>query len=143
MHKKIRISPRDMKEIKRLFADGKKIAAIKHARSKGKIIPPREETLPSGEFGINHRPDLRSAKHAVEELAGVIPTRDASATFVTTLQIKKVIVEGETGNIELDLEGLQLRCLDGLSQGIPISEVGAMTELITFIRKWQGDEDEK
>ena len=62
-------------------------------------------------------------------------------TFATSLRIKKVIVEGQTGNIELDIDELQLRCLDGLSQGIPLSEVAAMTELITFIRSWQGDEE--
>jgi len=139
----IRISPLHLTEVKEMAAEGHKIKAIKHARNMGKVFPGREQTLPSGELGINHRPGLREAKHAVEVLMGLVTKASASGIFVPTLRIKKVIVEGETGNIELDLDELQLRCLDGLSQGIPLSEVAAMTELVSFIRKWQGDDKDE
>jgi len=139
----IRISPQHLTQVKELAAEGKKIAAIKHGRNMGKVFPGKEQTLPNGEFGVNHRPGLREAKHAVEVLMGLVTKAAASGIFVPTLRIKKVIVEGETGNIELDLDELQLRCLDGLSQGIPLSEVAAMTELVSFIRKWQGDDEDE
>ncbi len=136
---KIRISPADLTIVKELAKAGKKIGAIKHARNTGKIYPGKEETLPSGEFGINHRVGLREAKYAVEGLMGLPTPAEHNCIFTPGIRIKKVIVEGETGNIELDLDQLQLRCLDGLSQGIPISEVAAMTELMSFIRNWQGE----
>ena len=122
----IRISPLHLTEVKKMAAEGHKIKAIKHARNMGKVFPGREQTLPSGELGVNHRPGLREAKHAVEVLMGLVTKASASGIFVPTLRIKMVIVEGETGNIELDLDELQLRCLDGLSQGIPLAEVAAM-----------------
>jgi hypothetical protein len=135
----IRISQQHLAEVKEFAAEGHKIKAIKHARNMGKVFPGREQTLPSGEDGINCRPGLREAKHAVEVLMGLITKGASSGIFVPRIRIKKVIVEGETGNIELDLDELQLRCLDGLAQGIPLSEVAAMTELITFVREWQGE----
>ncbi|MBE90457.1 MAG: hypothetical protein CMM76_13585 [Rhodospirillaceae bacterium] len=137
---RIKISPSDLKEVKKHLEDNRKIAAIKHLRSTGKAFPPKEGTLPDGTVGLIHRPGLREAKHAVEVMMGTMVRADAAGLIAPQLRIKKVIVEGETGNIELDIEQLQLRCLDGLSQGIPLSEVAAMTELITFIRGWQGDE---
>ena len=137
---KIHISPKHLREVKELLENNKKIAAIKHLRSNGKAMPGQEKTRPDGTFGLTHRPGLREAKHAAEVLLGTMTKSDASGVVAPRLCIKKVIVEGETGNIELDIEQLQLRCLDGLSQGIPLSEVAAMTELITFIRDWQGDD---
>jgi len=137
---KIRISPEQLRKVSELLHTKGKIAAIKHARSVGKVFPGREETLANGTQGINHRPGLRDSKQAVEVLSGEVCRTTVDCTFAPTLRIKKVIVEGETGNIELDLDELQLRCLDGLSQGIPLSEVAAMTELVSFIRRWQGDD---
>lgn len=73
---------------------------------------------------------------------GQLTTSESSCVFTQELHIKKIIVAGSTGDVELDVDELQLRCLDGLSQGLPISEIGAMTNLITFIRKWQGQNEE-
>lgn len=139
---RIQISPHIRKEAKRLLEDGQKIRAIKLVRSSGKSMPgePRDVANEDGTFEkiMDHKVGLRDAKDACEHL--VNPSLDPRVVLTARLQIKKVIVEGETGNVELDIEQLQLRCLDGLSQGIPISEIAAMTELITFIREWQGEE---
>ncbi len=142
MSLKIQVTPAQLSEIKKL-APTRKIAAIKLARSVGKLLPGRESTAPDPQTGelvtsIDHRPGLREAKDAVEAAIGT--KQDPVCTLTTRLRIRKIIVEGETGNVELDIDQLQLRCLDGLHQGIPLSEVGAMTELITFIREWQGDQ---
>ena len=135
----IRVSAGKFKEIKELaIAKKQKIAAIKLARSSGKRFPPCEQVLADGTRGLSHRVSLRDAKDAVEVMMGIKTRADAEACFTPQMRIKKVIVEGETGNIELDIDELQLRCLDGLEQGIPLSEVAAMTDLITFIRDWQG-----
>ena len=141
MTKRIQISPADRKTVAQFLKEGKKIAAIKHARAHGKVMPGEKQDLVNEdglvETVINHKVGLREAKDACEHL--VEPKLNPTAVLSARLQIRKVIVEGETGNVELDIEQLQLRCLDGLSQGIPLSEVGAMTELITFIREWQGE----
>ncbi len=42
----------------------------------------------------------------------------------------------------MDLDGLQLRLLGELNT-IPMRDVAEMLELVTFIRKWQGDLDEE
>lgn len=135
--KNIRISPQDLSKVKALLKEGQKVGAIKHARNCGQIFPGNEKKNNiTGENEISHRVGLREAKDAVEWIMGT--RANPTAKFTSTLKIKKVIVEGETGDIELDIDELQLRCLDGLSQGIPLSEVSAMAELVMFIRKWQG-----
>lgn len=143
MKQRIRISPRELAQVKAFLKDGEKIRAIKHARTHGKQFPGREIEKP-GEDGnlvteIDHRPGLRNAKDAVEALNG--SNINPACTFAHAVRIKKVIVEGELGNIELDIDELQLKLLDGLGT-LPLQEVAAMTELVTFIRKWQGDDEE-
>jgi hypothetical protein len=141
IQQRIQISNQIRAEAKRLMEDGQKIRAIKLVRSSGKSMPGTLRETPNDDGGfekiMDHKVGLRDAKDACEHLFS--PSLNPRAILTTRLQIKKVIVEGETGNVELDIEQLQLRCLDGLSQGIPLSEVAAMTELITFVREWQGE----
>jgi hypothetical protein len=143
MKQKIRISPRELGQVKAFLKDGKKINAIKHARMHGKEFPGKEIEKPDEDGNlvteINHRVGLRNAKDAVEALDG--SNVNPVCTFANAVRIKKVIVEGELGDIELDIDELQLKLLDGLGT-LPLQEVAAMTELVTFIRKWQGDDEE-
>jgi hypothetical protein len=142
---RIHISPSNLLEVKRLLDSAKKIAAIKLTRAEGKLVPGREVVDPqTQETRISHLPGLREAKEACENLVasrknGISHHKSTSCVFLQRLKISKIIVEGETGNIELDLDQLQLRCLDGLSQGIPLSQIAEMTKLITFVREWQGE----
>ena len=132
----IRINPVALAEVKRLLGEKKKIKAIMHARKHGLEYPAKEKMQADGTVELDNRVGLRSAKDAVERLTkqNISPT----CVFAPQLKIKKVIVEGEGGEFELDVDELQLRLLDGLGT-LPLSEVAAMTELVTFIRNWQGD----
>jgi hypothetical protein len=139
---RIKLSAQHLTRVREFANDGQKIKAIKWARTNGKSFPGKEELQNDGTTGVNHRPGLRETKHAVEHLMGQIDHDAACGVFAPALIIKKIIVEGETGNIEIDIDGLQLRCLDGLSQGIPLNEVASMTELVSFIRQWQGQDND-
>ena len=133
----IRINPVALAEVKQLLEESKKIAAIKHARKHGREHPAKEVLQNDGTVEQNDRPGLRSAKDAVEHL--LKQNSNPTCVFAPQLRIKKVIVEGEKGEFELDVDELQLRLLDGLGT-LPLSEVAAMTDLVTYIRNWQGDD---
>jgi hypothetical protein len=132
--------PHDLRKVKELLADGKKINAIKHARQHGKEFPGREIEEPDEDGNlvtrIEHRVGLKNAKDAVEHLTG--QNLNSSCTFVGRLKIKSFIVEADEGDVEMDLDGLQLRLLGELNT-IPMRDVAEMLELVSFIRKWQGD----
>ena len=136
----IRIMPHDLRKVKEFLADGKKINAIKHARSHGKEFPGKEIEEPNEDGDLvtrmDHRVGLRNAKDAVEHLAG--SNLNPSCTFVGRLKIKSFIVEADEGDVEMDLDGLQLRLLGELNT-LPMRDVAEMLELVSFIRKWQGD----
>jgi len=140
-HFTIRIATHDLRKVKEFLDDGKKIAAIKHARSNGKQFPGTEREEPDQDGNIvtklDHRVGLRNAKDAVEDLANT--NSNPMCTFIGKLKIKSFIVEGDDGNdVEMDLDGLQLRLLGELDT-IPLRDVAEMLELVSFIRKWQGD----
>ena len=120
----IKVSTTDLLEIKRLYSEeGKKIAAIKLARSVG---------------SLQDRIGLREAKDAVEELCGIrapgspLPT----ATFSAIPRIKGIIIDTGHGDVELDLDGLQLRLLGEINT-LPISVVGPALELLQYFREWE------
>jgi hypothetical protein len=140
----IKISPANLQVVKKHLKEGGKIKAIKHARTHGKEFPGREieEVNDDGDVvtRTDHRVGLRNAKDAVEHLAG--QNLSPQATFIGRLKIKSFIVEGDEGDVEMDLDGLQLRLLGELNT-IPMRDVAEMLELVTFIRKWQGDLDEE
>jgi hypothetical protein len=132
--------PHDLRKVKEFLADGKKINAIKHARQHGKEFPGREIEEPDEDGNlvtrIEHRVGLKNAKDAVEHLTG--QNLNSPCTFVGRLKIKSFIVEADEGDVEMDLDGLQLRLLGELNT-IPMRDVAEMLELVSFIRKWQGD----
>ena len=126
----IKVSSNDLVEIKRLFLnEGQKIAAIKLTRTVGSVYVDgvkQDKIL------------LREAKHAVEELRGdrapgsPLPT----ATFSAIPRIKGVIIDTGHGDVELDLDGLQLRLL-GEVNTLPISVIGPALELLQYFREWE------
>ena len=55
------------------------------------------------------------------------------------LRIKSFKIETEEGVVEVDLDELQLRLLEGLSE-LPLDAISEMVEVVAFIRQWQGEE---
>lgn len=79
---------------------------------------------------------LREAKYAVENMTGTgNPSENKTCVIIPPLRIKKIILEGEQGDIELDMDGLQLRLLEGLGS-LPLSYMTASTELMQYLRDW-------
>ena len=138
MSKIIRCPTPALAEVRRLAADGQKIGAIKHLRTHGKEFPPEWRDGPDGKFE-SHSVGLRNAKVAVEALMGQGSSSSGSACrVVPMLKIKSFKIETAEGDIEVDLDGLQLKLLEGLDH-LPLDAVSEMVEVVAFIRKWQGE----
>lgn len=125
--KYIHLSRAHYKEMLSLLNDNKKIAAIKLVRNEGRMK--EADRTSNNTSGIG----LREAKHAVESINGNMP--ETSCVLIPTLKIKRIIIEGDAGDIELDLDGLQLRLLDGLAE-LPLHHMESSMELMKFIRDW-------
>lgn len=142
MKTRIKVGPKDLDIVRGLLEDGHKIKAIKHLRSTGKSYPGvvRDDMNTASSSGVeqvmDHRVGLRDAKHACEALTGTITKWEAAALITPALKIKKVVVEGEHGDVELDLDELQLRILDGLGV-MTMTEMAELTGLMTFLRDWE------
>ena len=139
----IRISTKHLHEVRDLLDKGQKINAIKRARTIGKSFPGREVEENDGTGNIvtriDHRVGLKHAKDAVEALMGACA--NPTAKFIPQLRIKRFVVDTEDGELELDLDGLQLRLLGNLNEA-SLSDVAELLEVVSFIRKWQGDDKE-
>ena len=122
-------------EVRRRIESGQKINAIKHLRTHGKQFPPEWREGPDGRFE-SHSVGLRNAKDAVEAMMGQNPNPRCRA--VPMLRIKSFTIETGEGDVEVDLDGLQLKLLEGLDH-FPLDAVSEMVELVAFIRKWQGE----
>ena len=48
-------------------------------------------------------------------------------------------VETEDGTVEVDVDELRIRLLDGMSE-MSLSEMSHMTDLAVYVAKWQGDD---
>ena len=128
--KYIRLPHADFTAVKKLLDDNHKIQAIKYVRLHGYMSKEDQGDSPARiPSGIG----LRDAKNAVESLAS--PTKPTTCTLIPSLRIKKIIVEGEEGDIELDMDGLQLRLLDGLGS-LPLSYMASSMELMQYLRNW-------
>ena len=134
MKKVIRCPAPHLLEVRRLAEDGQKINAIKHLRIHGKSFPPRDDV--DGE-PPNHSVGLRDAKIAVEGLMGQVTMGEVRIAPI--LRIKSFKIETEEGVVEVDLDELQLRLLEGLSE-LPLDAISEMVEVVAFIRQWQGEE---
>lgn len=136
---RIKISPSKLQQVRDLLNDHKKIGAIKLLRREGKAWPGSTIEEPDSDGNvvtrIDHGVSLRDAKEAVEVLMGTRLAQEACGIIAPSVRIKKIIIEGSHGDIEMDLDQLQLRLLDGLGI-IPMEEISAMTELMAFLREW-------
>lgn len=122
----IRINARKMQEVKAAFDDNRKIAAIKLIRAHGKAYEDGKQLEKIG---------LREAKHALEyEVRQLDPSIRPCAVLSTFPRIKKITLDiGEEGDVECDLDGLQLRLLDGLDF-LPLGALGPAMDLLQTLR---------
>jgi hypothetical protein len=128
--KHIRLSHTDYTAVNKLLENNRKIEAIKYVRLHGCMSKEDQNDPPSNvPSGIG----LREAKDAVESLTSI--TGATTCTIIPPLRIKKIILEGEEGDIELDMDGLQLRLLDGLGS-LPLSYMASSMELMQYLRSW-------
>lgn len=126
----IRLSSPDYRIAHDLFVNqNKKIAAIKHVRSTGHLYV---------DGVLQERVGLKEAKHAVEhEFNHMINPHHVpflpAAVLSRQPRIKRVVIDCNEGELELDLDGLQLRLLDGLNE-LPISVIAPALELMQALR---------
>ena len=122
----IQMSAGDVQEVWKLLGDRKKIQAIKLIRTNGLICGEKVR-----------QPGLREAKVACDNMqaTGNIGVGSESVVIHKYL-IKSVKIDGPQGELELDIENLQLNFLTRIDQ-LGISEVGRMLELVQYIREWQ------
>jgi len=131
----IRINAQDLQLVKLEYHNGNKIKAIQHLRRSGKAYA-NGEVLPK--IGLKH------AKDAVEHMCGAFnPAARSngrpSATLSIFPRIKKVIIDiGADGDVECDLDGLQLRLLDGLDT-IPLAAIAPAMELMQLLRDFDNN----
>ena len=126
----IRCSSSAKAEILDHLSNGKKIAAIKHLREVGTAWTD----------GVReNKPGLKHAKHAVEVLNGEMSVEDACAVIATIPKVKRVVVDTGGGEMELDLDGLQLRLLDGLAT-VPIDMMADSLRLMQILRAFDRGE---
>ena len=136
MNNIIRISSADYRIAHDLLINqNKKIGCIKHVRSTGFLY----------EDGVlQEKVGLKEAKEAVEHEWGEAihtpprgthwsRTRQPCAMLSMTPRIKRVVIDCGEGEMELDLDGLQLRLLDGLSE-LPIQVIAPAMELMQALR---------
>jgi hypothetical protein len=134
MTRKICMSLDHRNKIKSLIENFEKIKAIKYAREHGKAIP--ADTTAQNP----HRPGLGEAKDAVEMLSNTYQNnegRTPRAVIGSGFKVKKLVVDvaGE-GDVELDLDGLQMRFLQDL-KSLGLAEVQHLLKLTEYIREWQ------
>ena len=134
MQRKIIITSEGRKIVEQAVSEDRKIAAIKATRLHGRIVPPDSTRADPDSVG------LKEAKHAIEHKYWPATNRGITPCAVIDggYKIKKVVVEiaGE-GDVELDIETLQMRFLQNL-EALGLAEVQRLLELTEYIKKWQG-----
>jgi len=130
MNNIIRISSVDYEIAKDLAVNqNKKIGAIKHVRTNGFLY----------ENGvIQERVGLKEAKEACEYEFNLASNwgqsqRGPVAMLSRSPRIKRVVIDCGEGELELDLDGLQLRLLDGLNE-LPLQVIAPALELMQTLR---------
>ena len=137
----IRMSAQDRAELQKILDEGKKpvgggscrISATKLVRNNGILFVDGERQESVG---------LREAKYAVDKI--LIDQKHPSAPreappmqvgIFPMLQIKSITVDTGAGCVELDIDGLQLKLLEGMDT-IPLDILAPSTQLIQYIRDW-------
>ena len=133
MRRKIIVSAKGRQLISEAVDEGNKIKAIKAARAHGRLVPPDPSSTNPDRPGLRHAKNAIDHKYWPEALQGASPHTVIDGGY----KIKKVIVEiaGE-GDVELDIETLQMRFLQDL-EALGLDEVQRLLELTEYIKKWQ------
>jgi hypothetical protein len=141
MARTIRMSAQDRAELQKILDEGKnpagggscRISATKLVRNNGILFVDGERQESVG---------LREAKYAVDKMMidqkHPDAPREAPPTQVgifPMLQIKSITVDTGDGCVELDIDGLQLKLLEGMDT-IPLDILATSTQLIQYIRDW-------
>ena len=125
----IQVPVDDITRCRELLSSKSKIQAIKHLRITGRVVDGSTRTK-------SPSPGLRQAKLGVEFLAG---KHDGSEVIVVPeYRVKALKITGPEGELEVDVETLQLKFLTHIEQ-FGLYEVARLIELVDFIRQWQGD----
>ena len=132
MQKRITLTPEGARLVEEEVQAGRKIGAIKACRVHG-AIHPGDPTRDNP-----HSIGLKEAKQAIEAKYFGGDESKAIAVIGPSFTVKKLVVEvaGE-GDVELDIEGLQLRFLNELNS-LGLAQVQRLLELTEYIRTWQG-----
>ena len=125
----LRINSTDFAIAKQLAHASKKVKAVKHVRDNC--------TLYADGVMVPGKPGLKEAKEAVEHafaLRDFTPAgRAPVAVLSSTPRIKRVVIDCGDGELELDLDGLQLRLLEGLD-ALPLAAIAPAMELMQTLR---------
>ena len=135
MVRKISLTKEDRTKLDEIMQEGKKIAGIKFVRDVGRAIPADPDRNPPNRPGISEAKDAIDVAYCSENIANrVIKPR---AVFGSLFKVKSIVVDvaGE-GDVELDLESLQMRFLQELTE-LGLSEVQHLLKLIEFVQEWQ------
>ena len=132
MQRRITITSEGNQLIEDAIDASNKILAIKACRKHGRIYPADENRNDPNSVG------LREAKHAIEVKYFDGNASEATALLGPSFIVKKLVIEvpGE-GEVEVDLEGLQLRFLQEL-EALGLQQIQHLLELTEYIRSWQG-----
>ena len=138
----------EMKTVMTLLESGysKKIDAIKVVRSASRHATPDSFDPTKMRTGVG----LKEAKEAVELLMadlGIIGSdgtpaprpSNPSARIVPFQPIKKIVCDFGEGEIELDMEGVSLRVLSGLTDTVRIKDALALIDLYKRVKDWEDE----
>jgi len=133
----IKVSKIQLASIDNFLHQGLKIDAIKAIRETNRQPPSPGHFVGIAMIG------LKEAKDAAERRwndLGLMPQIDLSATndsrVISKNPIKRVIVEMGDGEVELDMEGVSLKFLMGVTT-VGLSEVASLCDLYKRIADWE------
>ena len=138
----IKVSRSQLASIDNFLRQGLKIDAIKFIRETDRQPPPPGQSIGFTSIG------LKEAKDAAEQrwnALGMIPEIGLCATnntrLTSTNPIKRIVVEMGDGEVELDMEGVSLKFLSGLTT-VGLSEVAALCDLYKRIKDWEDNNEQ-
>jgi len=133
----IKVSKIQLASIDNALHQGLRIEAIKAIRETNRQPPAPGQSIGFTSIG------LKEAKDAAERRwndLGLMPQIDLSATndsrVISKNPIKRVIVEMGDGEVELDMEGVSLKFLMGMTT-VGLSEVASLCDLYKRIADWE------
>lgn len=144
----IMLTATEMKTVMTLLESGysKKIDAIKVVRSASRHATPDSFDPTKMRTGVG----LKEAKEAVELLMADLGMKtpdgtpaprpsNPSARIVPFQPIKKIVCDFGEGEIELDMEGVSLRVLSGLTDTVRIKDALALIDLYKRVKDWEDE----